>query len=61
MLGIGFVMLIIDQFVSNPLPFFFAIFMWVLLLGNSIKHESIPSSNTHIKIAKKDCGGLLTS
>src|SRR3990170_1950291 len=33
MLGIGFFMLKIDQLVSNLLPFFFAIFMWELLLG----------------------------
>ena len=32
MLGLGFVMLIIDLFVSN-LPLFFAVFMWALPPG----------------------------
>ena len=33
MLGIGFAMLIIDLFVSNPPLFFFVVFMWASPLG----------------------------
>ena len=42
MLGIGFVMLIIDQHVSNPPPSFFTIFMWALLLGIDLYLTLLP-------------------
>ena len=46
MLCIEFAMLKIDLLGSYPLPFFFAIFMWALLLGIDISLIPVPEGNS---------------
>ena len=50
MLGIESAMLRIDPIGSNPLPFFFATFMWASLLGTDIFLIPLPEGISWVAI-----------